>query len=242
MYINQKAINNFEMELSFSVKKITKYISLTVVMLIISHILFQTIRLVTPCDNLFGIINFFDFDNESSIPTWFSQIQLFIASLILGLIAIYKKKHKKSFANHWLWLALIFLYLSIDEGATVHEMLIDPTKRVLNISSGVFYFAWVIPFMALVLGFLMFFISFIKHLPKKYKILFSLSGFIYILGTLGIEMVGGEILNMNLSKVYYLISVSIEESFEMIGMTLFIFTLLTFIKETSKEPLILKLK
>lgn len=230
------------MEVFLSAKKTAKYLGIIAGVLVAAHIVFQIVRLTTSHGQLFGVIDRFDLDNEASIPTWFSQILLFISSALLSVIAAHQKKTRGRFVRHWWWLAGIFAYLSIDEGAMIHEMLIDPVKHVLNISSGFLGFAWVIPFGILLIVLAISFITFIKNLPKQYKFWFILSGLTYVLGALGMEMIGSAVLKLELSKYYYLSIVCIEESLEMTGIIIFIFALLSFIKETFREPLIIGFK
>ncbi len=86
-------------------------------------------------------------DLEANVPTYFNVIILFISALLLGCIAAWKFSVKDKFRIHWAGLALIFLYLSMDEAAALHERLIKPMRSIVNFEGygGLFYFAWVIP-------------------------------------------------------------------------------------------------
>ncbi len=225
------------MEITLSIKQIIKYIIILIGVLVFVHLVLQTIQLSTANSQLFGLIDRFDLDSEISVPTWLSQIYLFIASVLLFIIALYNKKISHKFSKHWFGLAWIFLYLSLDEGAMLHELLIDPMKQLLNISSGALGFAWVIPFAVLFIIIALIYFPFIQHLPKKFKRLFLLSGIVYVFGALVIEMVGGKILTFNIPHYYYLLCVGTEELLEMIGIALFIYALLTYIKEILAKPI-----
>ncbi|MDV2991298.1 MAG: hypothetical protein N4J56_000952 [Chroococcidiopsis sp. SAG 2025] len=89
-------------------------------------------------------------------------------------------------------LSVIFLFLAIDEFASLHEKLIEPIHSKLNTSG--FYFAWVIPGAAFTFVCLLIFTRFLGHLPTQTRRLFLLAGSLYVGGTLGMEMIGGTIL------------------------------------------------
>lgn len=90
------------------------------------------------------IINRFDMNEEISIPTWFAQISLFISSLLCIYTYIISSKNDR-LRRGWLLLGIIFAYLSLDEGASIHETFMSPVSNALGIHSGPFIFAWVIP-------------------------------------------------------------------------------------------------
>src|SRR5690606_1736254 len=71
---------------------------------------------------------------EESIPTWYSSLALFLAASLLGWIALIKLIHREPFRVYWLGLALIFVYLSADEGAALHETASAPLQSAFNTS------------------------------------------------------------------------------------------------------------
>ena len=135
-------------------------------------------------------------------------------------------------------MSVIFLYLSYDEAAQVHERLINPMRELLR-AGGVFYFAWVIPATAglLVIGAI--YLRFVLALPPQVRKLFVLSAAVYVSGAFGTEMVGGYMRDSRADLwTAYQVIVTIEETLELLGMMLFstaILKLLARDTETSRR-------
>ena len=89
-------------------------------------------------------IRLFELNREANIPTWFSSFLLTLNAVILVIIAIRTKAKQGPYSAQWFVLAAIFLYLSIDESALLHEMTEKPVRRALHLS-GYLYFAWIVP-------------------------------------------------------------------------------------------------
>lgn len=173
------------------------------------------------------------FDRESNIPSYFSSLILLWAASMLGLIAALKKKDKDPFTVHWIILALIFLGMSVDEMISLHEHLIDPMRHKFQLT-GLLRFSWVIAGGLFLLIFGLAYLKFFLALPKNMKVLFFASGFIYVLGAIGFEMIGGSLFigfnDFSAESLPYLVIMTIEETLEMSGIGLFIYTLLQYLK------------
>jgi len=91
-----------------------------------------------------GLILLFDLNQERNIPTLYSSIALVFASILLLWISIMHKNLKSPY-KAWFVLSLIFLFLAIDETASIHERLTTPIRDALN-TSGFLYDAWIIPY------------------------------------------------------------------------------------------------
>lgn len=216
------------MEVKISIKKVALVLFAIVTLLVLAHMLFQSIRYFTVHTYLFGIIDRFDVDNEQSIPTWFAQIELFMAAILLSVISISKRFSGDRFVLHWAGLAVIFCYLSMDEGATLHEMWIDPIKRVFHALPGFLGFAWVLPFALFVLVVFVGYLRFLRHLSAADRRGFLSAGLLFVGGAMGVEMIGAQILSSGFEHPYYLLSTLVEETLEMTGSALFIVTLLAY--------------
>lgn len=182
-------------------------------------------------------------DSESNVPTYFNTIILFIPSMLLGIISAWKTSIKDKFKLHWIGLSLIFLYLSMDEAAVLHEKLIEPMRSVFNFEGyyGIFYFAWVIPGIAAVLLFALAYLRFFLHLENKYKLLFFISLGIYVGGIIGGEMLSGHFAGtIGFKNFTYAMYTSLEESLEWSGCSLIIYSLLAYIQQYLPEGITLK--
>ncbi|MBD1866698.1 hypothetical protein H6F95_05130 [Cyanobacteria bacterium FACHB-471] len=70
---------------------------------------------------LWGLTGLFNVDYENNIPTLFAAFILFLASILLFLVASAKRRQNDRFTNHWRVLSILFLYLSLDELLSIHE-------------------------------------------------------------------------------------------------------------------------
>ncbi len=170
----------------------------------------------------------FNVDFEDSIPTWFSTMVLMAGAVALAFIAVEKRKLRDRFARHWVGLAVIFMFLSMDEIAGLHEML-GARMKEMNLN-GPLFFAWVIPVGALVLIFIITYLRFLFSLSKTFCILFVVSGAVYVFGALVMETVGGQINKAYGDGVLYMLAVTAEEGCEMLGASLFVYTQLRYLQ------------
>ncbi len=182
----------------------------------------------------------FYLDSEGNIVTFINALLLFIPSLILAAIGIWKISVKDKFRFHWAGLALIFLFLSIDEAAVIHENMIKPMRAIVG-AEGFFYFAWIIPGIIMVAAFGLLYLMFFLHLENKFKILFLFSLGVYISGVIGGEMISGYYAaNLGLKNYTYAVVASLEESIEYIGCSLIIYSLLKYIEHYLPEGITFK--
>lgn len=192
----------------------------------------------------------FNLNREANIPTWYSSLSLLVCALLLGLIGTLTRKGKQRFAWHWLILSLIFIYLSLDEAASLHEQVIDPLRALVPLS-GIFRFAWIIPAGFLILILILFYLRFFWSLPVRTRIYFLVAALFYIGGAMGVEMIQGWLASqypgfstlqlgglehswhaqlLRDSEFAYEFTAVIEESMEMIGVLIFIGALLGYIR------------
>ena len=163
---------------------------------------------------------------ESSIPTWFASALLLFCAILLAVIALAKHIHQDKYARHWLGLAVIFLYMSLDEGAMIHEELTDPLRAIFN-ASNYLYFAWMIVGIPVALTVALIYSRFVLDLPPHIRKLFILAGCSYIGGAVVIEAFSANMWYLNDgASLPYMIVGTIEELFEMLGAITLIYALL----------------
>ena len=170
----------------------------------------------------------FNFDAERNVPTLYAAATLVFSSILLLFIA---SEHRRLGQSNILWfmLSAIFLFLAIDEMLSIHERLLRPTRDLLG-TSGLLYYAWVIPYSiaSLIIGVIYF--RFLCALPPKIKRLFLASGFIFVLGAIGFEMLCGWQAELFGKKAHlYIIFYTCEELLEMIGVAVFLYSLTLYI-------------
>ncbi len=224
------------MHINIHPKKISITLAFIIFVLVIAHLaasLLVSGYSLQPDTAVGMFLGKFNLNNEVGLGTWFSQIILFVAGLLLFAIGLHYKKTQSS-SMPWLILGVIFIYMSVDEGAALHELASYPTRYLLGGTSGIFTFAWVIPALIAVAVFGLTFFKFWLSLPAKIRGLFLISAAIYITGAVGLEMIGaayyganpGSMLNVTVSDSL----IAIEEGLEMSGVTIFIYSILSYMK------------
>ncbi|MEQ8671806.1 MAG: hypothetical protein RLP44_05020 [Aggregatilineales bacterium] len=169
---------------------------------------------------------------EASIPTWYSVMLLFCAAILLAQITRAKRAQKDRYRGYWFGLAVIFAYLSADESAVLHETFSSPIEEAFN-TSGFLTFGWLVVFIPLVIIFVLLYLRFLWNLPPVYRRLFVISGALYVGGAVFIEGLSASQFpddGSSLPLIYFVLS-TIEELSEMLGICLFIYTLLRYIVE-----------
>jgi hypothetical protein len=196
-------------------------------------------------EGLLKPLRLLDAGDENTIPSWFSSAQLLLCAFLLAAIALAQKRSGGRYRRHWGVLSLIFVLLSVDEAASMHEALGAELERLLAASAGfdpggLISFFWVVPAAALTLVFLLAYLGFIAHLPGSTRRLFLLAGALFVLGALGMEMLEAQVVFASgdeaglegargLAKVVVGLLTSAEETFEMLGVAVFVYALLGYI-------------
>jgi hypothetical protein len=82
----------------------------------------------------------------------------------------------------------------------------------------------------------MFYVRFFMDLPAIYRIRFAIAGFLYVGGALGFEMITGRHFALyDNENIPYILLVTIEESLEIAGVLVFIWSLLVYLLDHYKE-------
>ncbi|MDN5849166.1 MAG: hypothetical protein L0H63_05935 [Nitrococcus sp.] len=174
-------------------------------------------------------------DGEQNVPTWFSSMLLFTTAQLLCVIGITAHAQQRRFAWHWLALAGIFAFMSMDEVSAFHELLIVPVREWLHLG-GVFYFAWVLPAMVLCAILAIIYLPLVRSLPAQFRWGVVLAGAIYLAGAIGMELIGGAIADSyGLPNFAYFLSTTIEETLELLGIVGFIHVLIWQVSQPSAE-------
>jgi hypothetical protein len=127
--------------------------------------------------------------------------------------------------------------MAFDEAFQLHERLIRPISVMLGEKNlGIFYFAWVIPAMIIVLMLGLFFLKFLLHLPMIVRFRFLIAATLYLVGAIGIELIGGRYAELHGEEnLTYSMITTIEESLEIAGLIFFIWALLKYCADHHKE-------
>ena len=127
-------------------------------------------------------------DSEVSVGTWFAQILWLAAAVLLGVIGAVGRRLGDRWWRHWLGLSALAVYLSIDEGAAVHEQATPVVRRITGLSGGVFGPTWIVAAVAIGLVLLVVYSRFLVALPARTRNLLLLGGAVAVAGAAGAEI------------------------------------------------------
>lgn len=219
-------------EFNFNPRKIALCLGLVALYLaaqsLVNEYLLENVLGSTASDLAIALLDLFSVNAEETIPTWYATLLLFVAAVILVFIAAVKRRGQDPYFRHWAGLAVIFLYLSMDEGAVIHEILSDVLQARFN-TTGYLTFAWVIVFVPLVIIIGLLYLRFLFHLPPRTRYLFVAAGVLYVGGAVVVEVISANRWSIDGGVTFpYLAIATIEELFEMLGAVLFIYALLSY--------------
>ena len=170
---------------------------------------------------------------STSVPTFFSSILLLLAAVILLFIRSIVTNNK----TYWLGLSGIFLFLALDEALEIHEKVnLLAKKYITGNVANYLNLPWVLPY-ALIFGVAaLFFLKFFKTLPRKTQRAVFIAGIIYVLAAGGIEAIDGILFKFfSFEHVIFRLTSFVQETLEMVGIILFIRSLLEFIQSTFQK-------
>lgn len=166
------------------------------------------------------LIQMFNLEREANVPTWFSSVLLLACSALTFRTA--GLSPERPFRRHWAALSLVFLYLSADETAQIHETL-NPFLRAAmgRIGIGV---PWDLVSLLLVAVVGVAFWRFLWHLPPRVRWVSVASAVLFVLGGAGIEVVGLTFFpnSYHGGTLAAAMVAAFEESLEMGGVLLFL--------------------
>lgn len=223
------------MKFTFSPRRIAQTLSLIVLCLTLASIAGQFSKNYFDQPNVSKFARLFNLDEESNIPTWYSSSTLLLCSVLLAAITCVKKREGNRFVLHWRALSLIFLYISLDETALIHERASNLLERAFA-TSGFLYYAWIIPATPIMLIFVLAYFRFLLDLPAKTRRLFLFAGSLFVGGALGMEPF--EALQEDVygkESTTFAVMTHIEEVLEMTGIIVFIYALTSYMISPAKE-------
>lgn len=214
-----KATKPFSLRLAYAL------VGVTAVMFIL-HLVLQYLNLIVFEEQhgmWFELSNRFDFDDEISVPTWFSQILLFSIGVV-GLLAAYLQAGRPK-RRLWTAIGTLALVLSVDERAALHELALQSlhNEYFLDVSPTARINAWwlLAPLVILVASGLAWWS--IRLLPKRTVYLFIIGGTIFIAGAVVVDA-----LSAGVSPYSYLqqgLLVGIEETLEILGSVIILYAI-----------------
>lgn len=221
------------MEITLQPKKVALAFFWVVTALTLIHSIVLFFYFYLKDEEVFGLVYIFDFDIEGNVPTLYSAVALLSCAALLAIIAHSNHKKDGRWRNYWVGLTVTFLFLAVDEGVGLHEHLSDIFEKFME-AEGLLYFLWVVPYGVATAIVGLIYLRFVLNLPKLTRALFVTAGAIFLTGAVGIEMLSArEVDQHSVYTITYCLLYTFEELFEMLGIVLFIYALLSYITDES---------
>lgn len=198
---------------------------------------------VLPPDTSLTVVLLFDLwsvNAEESIPTWYSVMLLAGAAISAGVITLALRSRPGQPVRLWAGLALLLGYLSLDEGAVIHEIVADYITATYQ-PTGFLFFGWQVIAVPLVGLVGLVYLRFWQRLPARTRWLTLAAAAVYIGGALGIEGISANQLYLDASEITftYLAIATLEELCEMLGVIGLIYALLDYLAQQSASLMLI---
>lgn len=229
-------------------RRIVLYLTLGVAFLYLATLTSRFLGMVGLQDGsiLGELIEPFDMsNNDASLAAWYSSLLFMLCSILLAVIAALSWQNPaERYTLHWVGLSGIFLLMSADEIARLHEAVGGTAERVLVeytgfAPEGILYFFWVVPAAVIVLVVGLAYIRFLVHLPMETLALFVAAGTIFVGGAIGLEMVQASLTSNSAELAqnvepehgasWWVVRLSLEELFEFVGTLVFCYALFSYL-------------
>jgi hypothetical protein len=163
---------------------------------------------------------------EGTVGTWLTAGLLLLgAGLLLAIAAVARARGDRD-AGRWRVLAAVFIFLSCDEAAAIHERVGDWAEG-FGRGEGFILWEWVVPYAALTVLGVAVYAPFLRRLPADTRRRVVVAGAVYVLGALVLEAVQARIVDARGSGTAAVAALAVvEEGLEMAGVVLFVRALL----------------
>lgn len=219
------------------------WLMLVTLVLLGLHLLFQYLNLEIYQEKhgqVFELSNRLDFDDEVSLPTWFSQFVLLIGG-VAGLFVSYLET-KRSAKQAWLFIGLVGVLFSIDEVGSIHEFVLQSGHLLYygEVVPTAAVNAWwlVLPFIAV--GGMAFLYWLYRVVPLRTLLLFAAGGVTYLIGAAIFDLISNHFAKS--TYMYQGIMTGAEETLEMIGSTVVLYAILKYLETHHLEKIRAALK
>lgn len=207
----------------FCVVQIT-VVSFAVALGILAYIIAEFMRY----DELPMILKGIDVGHERSVQTFLSTMNLMLASVLIFAIYRYEKISAGKAAGYWLFLSALFLFLSFDEFASIHEKYARIYAHFVDVRRTLPVFEshqWLPVGILFVLVVFLILLPFLRALTPATRWSFMTAGAVFVAGAIGFEFLGALMIFEGVvdsrSDVLYRVRRIGEESLEMYGIVIF---------------------
>lgn len=169
------------------------------------------------CGALMGLVDrvgyLFDLNREGNLPTWFSTVQLLLVALSVRTVGR-GAREAGEWALPWNGLAVLFVYLSLDEATDLHfywGVGLSAPESAADL------YAWLVPGIVLSASVGLAYLRWVLSRAPRVRVHFIAAGAVYVLGAIGFEYVGSLVVDETFFNLPYLVASTIEEVLEMLG-------------------------
>jgi hypothetical protein len=192
-----------------------------IVVLVLLNLIGQAAALNFHHDRLLGFVPQFDLDLESNVPSWYQGTTLFIAASLFALIASLERRQGRRGVGCWRLLAVGFAFMSLDEIANFHEFLRVPALWVRT-TPAFHAYSWIFPALLMVGALALYLRPWILEMPEASRRQFLTAGAVYLCGAVAFEAIGGIEAMLGVAGWPYVLTYTVEETLEMVGVLLLI--------------------
>lgn len=226
------------MNVTLNPERILKILLIAMAVVLIGHIVAAVLRWTVPLGDGFALSLGFDVDQEISVPTWFSQTYLLIASGAALMVGLTRRSKQLGHHRPWFGIAAILALMSLDEGSSLHELIAAPLGRQLETEGTWLYFAWVLVGLVLVALVALLYVRFWWRLPRRTRILVASAALLYVGGAIGLEILGGYRITTVGVDVVYMFLAGTEETLEMLGAIVAVYAFLDYLRAIETRSII----
>ena len=209
------------LEVDIGPRKLLTWNLWIILILLLFHLVGRTIRFGFDHDYAWGIVPLSNLNDEHNFPSLYSAMLFFANALLCGLLSIAEKKTgRASLVWFWRLAAAVAAFLGCDEILVLHERLDTPMRQLIA-PSGYFHYGWILPYLVL-FGFIgVASLKLFLQLPMLTRRELIKAGVVFLAGAVGCELWGGKIASQQgVLNLAYVVSATLEEVLEMLGLSL----------------------
>lgn len=209
---------------------------ITTLVLLGLHLLLQFVNLNVyhqQHGQFYELSNRFDFDDEASVPTWFSQFLYLLIAMGAGLAAYLETNRTRR--RIWTLIAVVSLIFSIDEIGALHEFVLQTLHVIFfaDAAPGAFSNAWLLVLPLIVIAAGLFIGSMVRHFPRRTLLLFTSAVVIFLIGAVGVDMVTSVLERESFANQGIL--VGIEEMLELLSLVVIVYAVADYLERWHGE-------
>lgn len=226
--------------LSGSPRAVAHLLGTIIICLLCGHATGVILRYGFGFDTARGLIPLFDVDVEGNIPTFFSVCLALSCAMLFAFIALEARGRASRDARYWFLLAAGFLFVGYDEAFQVHEKMTLPARALMqsltgSTELGLLYYSWVVPGVIGLILVGLFFLKFLLRIPAVTRHRMLAAGGLFVGGCIGMELIGGKLMEAYGPSLAFKIAVMVEEGLEMAGLATLVYALVSHIAEAAEK-------